>query len=220
MDIKIPIFCINVETSTKRKESIQKNLIEDLGFDIEFWKATSKDDPIISSIDTDAPYLKRELKTGEIALAISYSKLLKHIIDSNLNEAIIIEDDILPNPILPLIKNTNNISALLFDYIRLCKKEFPDMELLQLHKHLYHNSFPIIEEYDYCYKPNYGFWGTPSNYFTQEGARSMYEAIKDYKLVVDHYWKMPLLKNKIGISKMSFFIHCHQCSKYFPSEIK
>lgn len=215
----IPIFCINLNHSIKRKQSIQKNWIENLGFDIQFWNATNKTDPIIESIDKKSPFVHdRELKIGEIALSISYTKLLEHIMSKNLDEVIIIEDDTFPNPILSIIKNTNNIPDLLFQYIRLCKNEFGDMQLLQLHKHNFHNTFFIQNELEYCYIPNYGYWGAVANYFSKDGIQSMYEGIKNHNIVIDHYWNIPGLQNKIAISKMSFFLHCQNCSNYFQSE--
>lgn len=128
---KIPIFCINLERAKERREKIEKEWINKIGLDIIFWKAYDRRDiekgiyPYIYNKDLTIKNLKRELNSGEIACSTSFCMLYEHILNSNYDEAIIMEDDI-----FPLISHKQE----LFDTITEGKKEFNLSEIILLHK--------------------------------------------------------------------------------------
>ena len=136
--MSIPIFCINLERATERKEKIKKEWIDKLELDIVFWKAYDRRQ--IEQKKYIYEYKKtetiktfgRELNDGEIACATSYCLLYEHLINSNIQEAIFMEDDI-----TPLFTNNNT----LFWTISEGKKEFPNAGLMLLHS--YRNSYKI-----------------------------------------------------------------------------
>ena len=106
----IPIFCINLERATERKEHIQKEWIDKLGFNITFWKAFDKKDLTEKDKQKDNQlknviYFSRSLYSlGEIACIKTFISLYQYLLENKYQEAIIMEDDI-----TPLIKNKQEI---------------------------------------------------------------------------------------------------------------
>jgi GR25 family glycosyltransferase involved in LPS biosynthesis len=98
----IPIFCINLERATERREHIQKEWIDKLGLDITFWKAYDRRDieqnkyVYIYKKQLAIKEFGRELNNGEIACATSFCMLYKHILENGYEEVVIMEDDISP----------------------------------------------------------------------------------------------------------------------------
>ena len=123
--MNIPIFCINLERATERKEYIQKEWIDKLGFDITFWKAYDRrnieQNKIIYPYDKNLTIktIGRELNTGEIACSTSFCMLYEHCLNNNINEILIIEDDAIP------INDTKKV----FEYISAGKQEFPNSHI-------------------------------------------------------------------------------------------
>jgi GR25 family glycosyltransferase involved in LPS biosynthesis len=204
--MSIPIYCINLESSKQRKSFIEKEWIEKYGFDIKFWKATSKNDPIIQNIEKKTPHINRTMGDGEIALIHSTITLLEYLINNNIKEAIIMEDDVFPNPIFNFISNIN-LPQIMFNYIEKCKKEFQNLNILMLHRVSCKNSFGIEEEFEYCYKTIHPPWGAQMNYYNSVGIKKFYDNIKDYQILVDHYGKMKGLWGFIGLTKTPFAFH-------------
>lgn len=97
-----PIFVISLRNSPRR-QTISRHL-SSLGLDFEFFdavygKALSTEE--LSQIDYEF-YVKnynakKPLTLGEIGCAMSHIKLYKHIIENNIQEAIIFEDDVFLN---------------------------------------------------------------------------------------------------------------------------
>lgn len=143
---EIPIFCINLERACERKQKIQKEWIETLKFDIQFWQAYDRRS--LSYYSPPYPYDKniakhifeRELSDGEVACTISFFLLFQHIIDNNIEEAIIIEDDA-----IPLINNKQTV----YDAIQNTKIEFPDIQIIYMH-----DLHPKQKEKQNCNKHN------------------------------------------------------------------
>lgn len=202
-----PIFCINLESATNRKLLIQTEWIDKLGLNINFWKATPKNNEKLKFINKILPNLNRELFDGEIALIDSYVQLLEHIQNSNIKEVIIMEDDVFPNPIFNLIPNIN-LSNILDQYIKLCTQEFPELNLLLMHRISCANSFRINTEFDFCYKVGkHHVWGAQMNYYNSIGIEKMFNNLKDYRCIVDNYHIMDNLRGYIGLTKTPFAFH-------------
>lgn len=214
-----PIFCINLESSTDRKKFIQSQWIDRHNLDITFWKATQKTDVSLQFIEKKSTYMKRDFLIGELALIDSNIKLLKYILEKNIDEVIIMEDDIFPNPVFELIENMN-LSNIMYEYIQKCKEEFENLSILLMHKPLAKNSFEIAQEYKFCYRPKTLPWGTNMNYYTLRGIELMYDSIKKYDCVLDHWHRMPNLKNQIGLTKNSFCFHCDTNMPQIRSDIR
>ena len=92
------IIVISLKNSTRR-ENIAKRLSE-LGLDFIFFDATDGKTPptsVLESVDYDfypKHYLSpKPLTLGEIGYAISHIKVYKHIVENNIESAIILEDD-------------------------------------------------------------------------------------------------------------------------------
>jgi GR25 family glycosyltransferase involved in LPS biosynthesis len=202
----IPIFCINLKSSTKRKQFIQKEWIDKYGFNINFWQATDKNDPKIENINKKTPYLDRDLLLGEIALIDSYINLLEYIQNHNIKEVIIMEDDIFPNPIFGMIDDIN-LPNIFFKYIQLCKNEFKNLNMLLMHRICCSNAFNINMEYEYCYQVTNAPWGAQMNYYNSTGIKKFYQNIKNYQFLIDEYSKMKYLWGYIGLLKNPFAFH-------------
>jgi GR25 family glycosyltransferase involved in LPS biosynthesis len=205
--MKIPIFCINLEKAEKRKIKFQREWIEDLGLDIEFWKATEATDERIKHINRKTKNLKRIMKYEEVALINSYVRLLEYIQKNNIEEAIIMEDDVFPNPIFKTINCSINFSEILYNYIKLCKKEFNDLDILLMHRVGSKYNFKVKKELEYSYIIHGVLYGAQMNYYTKAGIQKFYNNLKTYKYVIDHYHKMKNLLGHICLTKNYFAFH-------------
>lgn len=200
--MNIPIFCIHLERAVERRRKIEDIWIKDLGFDITFWPAVDKNNA------TDSLDRPCYLKPGECAILLSYIKLFKHILFSNISEVIIIEDDVYPCPIFSLLNKTINIVGLMENYISLCRAEFSDLQLLMMIKPIFHSKqIKIYEELNYCYKMKKAPWGAFLNYYTIDGIKNIHDSILNMKYPIDHYDKMINIQNKIALTKMPFGFH-------------
>lgn len=128
----IQIFCVNLERAKERKELIQKEWIENLNININFWKAYDRRDIELGNFlypyDSckTKKYLKRDLSNGEIACLTSYITLYEFLISSKYDEVIVMEDDVSPIS----IENKNDF----YNLIENGKEEFPGTDLMVLHK--------------------------------------------------------------------------------------
>jgi|GEM_PF-216468 len=94
-----PVFVINLERSTDRREKISTRLSE-IGIDFELFPAT--DGSALSESDR-AKYdeahvinnISRPLSPAEVGCYISHKKLWQRIVDENIPWAVILEDDVL-----------------------------------------------------------------------------------------------------------------------------
>ena len=124
------IFCVNLERAKERRSFIEEKWIKDLGIKIHFWEAYDRrkieEGHCIFNYDKKKSIenLGRELNSGEIACATSHYQLFVHILESNLDECIIMEDDI-----VPLVENKETI----FETIKEAKCEFPSSGMILMH---------------------------------------------------------------------------------------
>lgn len=186
--MNIPIFCINLESSIERKAFIQKEWIDKYGFDIKFWKAITKNDSRIQILDPFSQRLNRMLHLEEIALILSTIDLLQYCINQNLYEVIIMEDDIFPNPIFQYIYN-KELPKIVFDYIKKCVSEYPNINILLMHRIDCENRFSIQEEKEYCYLTYTPPYGAQMNYYSLNGIHKTLETLTTMKYLVDEYPK-------------------------------
>lgn len=127
----IPIFCVNLLRASERKQQIIKQWIDYLGLNINFWIAYDRRDiqnnKYIYHYDSKKAinFLNRELSFGEIACATTFISLYEHLLKTNIDEVIIMEDDI--SPII-------NVKHIIFDLIMKGKEEYPDAEMFILHE--------------------------------------------------------------------------------------
>jgi len=204
--MNIPIYCINLQSSKTRKDFIQQQWVEKYGFDISFWTAVDKTDPIIQKINKNTSKVNRLQTDGELALILSYTALLESLITNNIKEVIIMEDDVFPNPIFKFMRNIN-IPNLMFSYIQKCKNEFEKLSILLMHRPACSNKFKIKKEFDHCYSLITPPYGAQMNYYTNSGIQKMYNNLKNNELIVDQYAKMQYLMNTTALSKHPFCFH-------------
>jgi GR25 family glycosyltransferase involved in LPS biosynthesis len=179
--MNIPIFCINLERATERKDSIQKQWIDKIGLDIIFWKAYDRRDierniyPYPYNKDLTIKNLDRELSSGEIACSTSFCMLYEHILDNNYEEVIIMEDDI-----FPLINDKQQ----LFDTITEGKKEFPSAEIILLHKPKTPHGITIQKIYtSMCKKSS---WGNQLFFIKKSSVIKAYDILKPMFFPADY----------------------------------
>lgn len=204
--MNIPIFCINLESEKQRRQHIESEWIQQFGLDIQFWKATTQNDNSIKHINKQTPYLNRNFRNTEIALINSYVRLLQYLKDISINEAIIMEDDIFPNPIFKFVQNIN-LSSIIDEYIYKCLEECNHLNILLLHKISAVNAYQINQEYDYCYSLAKHPWGAQMNYLNKEGIDQLYQILNKYQLLIDQYQDMRQLKHHIVLAKCPFAYH-------------
>lgn len=183
----IPIFCINLERAIERKEKIKQNWIDNLGLDIQFWKAYDRRDIADNKYiyeynkNNTIKFLNRELNYGEIACITSFCMLYEYLIEKNYQEAIIMEDDIIP---------TITSKVELFDCITTSKYEFPQCRMTLLH-----NPHPLqvkFREKDLFYNKKDTFslckiapWGNQFFYIQIDAIKKIYSILIDMIMPAD-----------------------------------
>jgi len=208
---QVPIFCVNLQRATERKQLIQELWINKLGFNITFWNAYDRRN--VQNGQLLYPYnaenakykIGRELSLGEIACATSFITLYEHIISNDIQEAIIMEDDIVPT-----IINQNQ----LYDAINQGKFEFPQAEMILLHQlpsYLTNNA----ESYEKIYNIKKHFfsqcqsapWGNQLFYITNKAVRVLLKELVPIEIAADYPQDMLARQGKLIIANNPLCTH-------------
>ena len=90
-------FYINLDTAPSRREKFAET-------NFERWRATTKSEvpPFVDKKMTSMYSFGREAHLARCACFISHTKLLEHIVDSKLNDVLILEDDAVATNPLPV----------------------------------------------------------------------------------------------------------------------
>lgn len=183
----IPIFCINLPRAIKRREFIEEEWINRLGFNITFWKGYDRRDiqqnKFVYRYDKNlaTKIIGRELNSGEIACVTSFCMLYEHCINNNINEILLIEDDAIP------INNT----SMVFEYINIGKKEFPNSSIFLLFEPESRWFTKNVSNDLYYEKKNIfslckiAPWGNQFVYLTKQGMIALYEILKTMTMPSD-----------------------------------
>lgn len=183
--MKIPIICINLERATRRRKKIEKLWVNNLGFDIQFWKAWDRRDiengKFYFKYDAQLTQntIKRQLNSGEIACATSHCMVYEYAINLKLDYCIVMEDDILPS-------KTTNIESL--DRIVRVVQQLPNANIVLLHE-IYNriNTIPTISEtQDFKILEKWPF-GNQMTFFTKYGLQAMYNNLHTLNYMADHW---------------------------------
>lgn len=203
----IPIFCINLPRAIKRKEYIEEEWINKLGFDITFWKGYDRRDiennKFVYSYDKQVAINStgRQLSHGEIACATSYCMLYEYLINNNYEEVVIMEDDI-----IPLIKNKNE----LFNIIDQGKAEFPEADIMLLHE------YPISDQYKnivYAFSKNIfsmcneSPWGNQLFHIQKSAILEVYSLLKTMSMPADYPQKLLCKQKRVIIVNKALCDH-------------
>lgn len=180
--MNIPIFCLNLERATERRQLIQKTWINEICLNINFWKAYDRRE--IEKGNIIYPYSKeaaitvmgRELNYGEQACCTSYCMLYEYLIKESYSEVIIMEDDI-----YPCISNYID----LFSTIDEGKKEFPEAEIILLFqisptakiKKTTNKNFTLCNQH---------IWGNQLVYLNKIAIQKQYDLLKKMDRVADY----------------------------------
>lgn len=118
-----PIFIINLERSTQRRSVLEKRLTE-LGLDYRFVAATdgsklTPDEQSLPDRHIRSKFARTPLTNSEIGCYLSHMKLWRRIIESKLDWAVIMEDDLLIEESLPNILDKIGKLTIAWDLIRL-----------------------------------------------------------------------------------------------------
>ncbi len=126
-----PTWVINLKRSPERRRYITAHLHE-LGLPFELieavdgWSLTPQQLAAAYSAERAITYMRRELAPGEVGCSLSHLKLYRRMVDENIDEALILEDDVIIHP----------------DFFEIIKRKtlFPeDWELMLL----YHGGGPV-----------------------------------------------------------------------------
>ncbi|AXI47270.1 hypothetical protein C1J03_15385 [Sulfitobacter sp. SK012] len=99
----VPYFCISMQVSQKRRRLLSRQVSSLSLSDFRFVDATVGSDLDLSKLVEDGlyddekarHYHDRPLTPGEIGLSLTHARIYKMIVDSDLDEAVILEDDVL-----------------------------------------------------------------------------------------------------------------------------
>ena len=206
----IPIFCINLERATERKELISKKWIDELGLDITFWKAYDRRDIENNKFiyhyneELTIQTIGRQLSNGEIACATSFCLLYKYLLENDYEEVLIMEDDIVP---------TFTDKIVLKDTVNQIKYEFDQAEIILLH-----NIHPIQmnsyqkEEIFYEKKLKGSLchitpWGNQLFYIKKNSIKKVYDLLKKITLPADLAQSVLAKENLVCIANDPLCFH-------------
>ncbi len=200
----IPIFCINLERATERKEYVQKEWIDKLGFDITFWKAFDKKDLTEKDKEQDNQllntlYSRKFYSVGEIACVKTFISLYEYLLENKYQEVIIMEDDI-----TPLIKNKQE----LFDYISQGKIEFPDAEVMVLFEPNPKDKNTVFLKARYFSSSISPPWGNQLLYINSKGIQNIVSLFKVVNVTASQPQQLIAKKpNKVIVSNSGLCSH-------------
>lgn len=200
----IPIFCINLERATERKEYIQKEWIDKLGFDITFWKAFDKKDLTEkdkqqNNLLLNTLYSRKFYSIGEIACVKTFISLYQYLLENKYQEVIIMEDDI-----TPLIKNKQE----LFDYIAQGKIEFPNAEIMVLFEPNPNDKNTVFSRARYFSSSMSPPWGNQLLYVNAKAIQSIISVFKTVNVTASQPQQLIAKKpNKVIVSNSGLCSH-------------
>lgn len=182
--MNIPIFCINLERATERKQKITDIWIKNLGFDITFWKAWDRRDiengkfyyPYNSELTQNT--IKRQLSSGEIACVTSHCMVHEYCIKNNIENYIVMEDDIVPTGIYNTILEIKNL-------IDLGQEEFPQASIYMLHSNPSKHINKVVKQKFSSLETSP--WGNQINFYNKQGRDKMFDSLKTVSCLADHW---------------------------------
>ena len=121
-DVFPPIFVINLEHSADRRAAMIARL-DPLHVNYSFFKAVNGQALDIDALPAYAKtrrrlFFGRDLTKGEIGCLLSHKAVYQHIVDNNIDRAIILEDDVFIEPAFPQIIREIIQSPVKWDVIR------------------------------------------------------------------------------------------------------
>ena len=120
---------INLKTSVEKRKNMEM-LLNDLNLRYEIFDAVKGSEADEKEYKVNLrwyePYNHRHMTYGEVGCALSHYSLWKKMIDENIDEAIILEDDVvINNP--KLLQNIQSIKNNSYDFVYLGRKKMTDM---------------------------------------------------------------------------------------------
>src|SRR4051812_39632643 len=117
-----PVFVINLELSADRRANMSA-LLEPLHINYSFFKAVNGHALDIDSLPAYAKTRRRlafgrDLTKGEIGCLLSHRAVYQHMVDNNIDRALVLEDDVEIEPNFPQIIEEIIQSPVQWDVIR------------------------------------------------------------------------------------------------------
>jgi glycosyl transferase family 25 len=102
MHVSVPVFVINLPRDSARRESMRTRF-DPLGVDLTFIEAVdgaamTPEQWSFYDGEKRRKYFGRDLKPGEIGCLLSHRKIFEKIVTENITVAVILEDDVIPEP--------------------------------------------------------------------------------------------------------------------------
>lgn len=204
----IPIFCINLERATERRQFVEEQWVHKHGIDIVFWKAFDRrridifgeyiypHEPEIAAENTGG----RLMSSGEIACATSHCMLYEHLLAEGHEEVIVMEDDITP---------TFMRKEGFFKRVKQARVEFPQLEAVLLHKP--HVKWESEKTGKYFSVLKHSPFGNQCTYFTRKGLEIAVEDLSSGNVIADHIWNRVFTpQGLLGLATPPLVHHLHK----------
>lgn len=200
---KIPIFIINLETDIDKKKHME-NLFESNNLEGRFIDAVyGKNLPVE---DIERVYNKqlaikecgRELTFGEIGCTLSHLKIYQTMLDENIEQAVVLEDDVLLSP--TFLNVINNVSSFPVDYELMLLGYYSDEVTEKTSPANIWSKQKIVNGVNAqrLVMPTYGTHGYLINL---TGAKKLVKELELIKKPIDHYTGIDLYLNMYAIDK-------------------
>ena len=187
--INTPIFVINLKKDTDRKDRI-KNILRSRKLNFNFIDAV--DGNQLTSNEINSIYdknmslfrSKRELKPSEIGCALSHLSIYKRMLKDDIEEAIILEDDIILNDNFERFSSSLNIFPRDWDLILLGHSDTPSglTDLCKIKVPLNNNIYALSVA-----KPLVTVGGAYGYIINKSGARKILNKAKKLYQPIDNY---------------------------------
>lgn len=226
---EIPVYCINLKRAPERRQKMIEEWVNKRNININFFDAIDRLGLSFNNLPApyDENFKNRDIEfskklgihifsLGNVCCSISHCELLKTLIDSNIEEAIILEDDA-----QPLFDTKDEF----FDAIKKCKEERGMVDILLLHQPLKDLSVEVEKNNFYTLKET--TIGTQSIYYNKKGMQSIYEEGMKLHVPIDYTGnlggiienkRMGIIKNPLTLhSSETTYIneHFHMCKKLY-----
>lgn len=190
----VPVFIVNLPSSTVRKEHMIKEC-QRIGLSFEFIEAVNGRELDLSALPAyDAhkcqQVLGRDLRLGEIGCLLSHQKIYQKIVDNGIPYALILEDDVALNK--DVVRFLQDVSQFPSDWELILLGHYAghDFNLMQLEVRSPSSFWGRTKVMQGAYqlvrlvRPAYG---THGYLVSQRGAQKLLKALTRFYQPIDHY---------------------------------
>lgn len=186
-----PVFIINLEHSAERRIAMAAQL-DSMHLNYTFSKAVDGHEIDLDNLPSYSKlrrrlFFGRDLTKGEMGCLLSHRAIYQHLVDANINSAIVLEDDAILEPNFPDVINALITTPIKWDVIRFLSREKVLQDSRQIGRLF--GAYSLI-------RPTKAYGGAYAYLLTRHAARTFLKHMQSNWLPVDilhgHVWSTGL----------------------------